>query len=69
MADKLLLSAPRSFSKLVYTRQLWKAWEWVRNFYSLWGNTAIRTAIPGHWGLEDLLRYMQGFYDLPEEDI
>lgn len=28
-----------------------------------------KSAVPGHWGLEDLMQCKQGFYTLPEDDL
>lgn len=52
MIDKMLLSLPRSFGKLVYIGQLWSAWERVQENLIFCPGT---TTIPGHWSVEDLL--------------
>ncbi|CAM6097625.1 unnamed protein product [Calypogeia fissa] len=63
-SDLVLLGKPNSFGKLHYTGSLWKAWT------ILWDNLLLCEGahLKGRWLIEDLLRVLPGFQDLPLSD-
>ncbi|CAM6124134.1 unnamed protein product [Calypogeia fissa] len=62
--DLLLLGRPTGFRKLPYTGALWQSWSPLRE------QLILRTGSPliGRWLIEDVLKVLPGFQDLPHCD-